>query len=129
MATASTKEKRLDQSEEEPSASLPVGHPQAGYVSPDLSFHDSTGILPDEEKEWHETRNKAREESVEAVEEGETKAAEELAEATEEANKQAQAARDAQIKKQVDAGLIAAPTPTPGQIVAEKQEKGSKSSS
>ena len=47
--------------------------------------------------------------------------AEELAAATEEADKQAQAARDAQVKKQVDAGLIAAPTPSAGAIVAEKQ--------
>ena len=87
--------------------SLPVNHPQAGYISPDLSFQDGTGILPEAEKAWHELRDKVQEEGATAVAEHEAEVAEELAEATEEADKQAQAAREAQIKKQVDAGLIA----------------------
>jgi hypothetical protein len=29
---------------EEPKATLPVGHPKAGYVRPDLSTHDPNGI-------------------------------------------------------------------------------------
>jgi predicted nucleic acid-binding Zn ribbon protein len=65
---------------DEPKQSLPVGHPQAGYVSPDLSTHDGTGTLPDSEKEWHEARNDARDEEVEAVAEAEDKAAKEEAE-------------------------------------------------
>jgi len=59
---------------EEPKATLPVGHPAAGYVSPDLSAHDGTGIIPDEEKAWHEQRNEAREEQLEAVADAEDKA-------------------------------------------------------
>lgn len=126
---ATTKEKNLNQSEEEPSASLPINHPQAGYVSPDLSFHDGTGILPEAEKAWHEARNKAQEEGAEAVAEQETKADKEIKEAEEEASKRAEAARDAQVKKQVDSGQIAEPTASAGEIIAEKQEKGSKASS
>ena len=58
-------------SEAENTGTLPVGHPEAGYVSPDLSKHDQTGTLPPEEKEWHEARNDARDEEVEKVEENE----------------------------------------------------------
>ena len=65
---------------EEPKQTLPVGHPKAGYVSPDLSTHEGTGTIPDKEIEWHEARNDAREEEVAAVEEGEDKAAKEEAE-------------------------------------------------
>jgi hypothetical protein len=58
-----------------PKQTLPAGHPQAGYVSPDLSTHEGTGTLPPSEVEWHERRNDAREAEVEAVEEAEDKAA------------------------------------------------------
>lgn len=68
---------------EEPKQTLPVGHPRASYVSPDLSRHEGTGTLPDEEIEWHEQRNEAREEEVKAAEESETKAAKEEREASE----------------------------------------------
>lgn len=66
---------------EEPKATLPVGHPAAGYVSPDLSAHDGTGTIPDVEKEWHEERNDARDAEVEAVNDAEDKAAKEEREA------------------------------------------------
>jgi hypothetical protein len=56
---------------EEPKRTLPVGHPQAGYVEPDLSYHEGTGTLPDEEIEFHEARNEAREAEVQAVAENE----------------------------------------------------------
>ena len=61
----------------EPKATLPVGHPKAGYVDPDLSYHEGTGVIPDEEVEWHEARNEAREEQIDEVAEGEDKAAKE----------------------------------------------------
>ena len=54
--------------EAEDVGTLPVGHPEAGYVSPDLSKHEGTGKLPPEEIEWHEERNEARDEEVEKVE-------------------------------------------------------------
>lgn len=60
---------------DEPKLTLPVGHPQAGYTTADLSYHEGTGTLPDEEIEVHEERNAAREEEVEAVAENEHKVA------------------------------------------------------
>ena len=62
---------------EEAKLTLPVGHPQAGYVEPDLSYHEGTGTLPDEEIEIHEERNAAREEEAQAVAENEDKVARE----------------------------------------------------
>jgi hypothetical protein len=53
--------------EAEDRGTLPVGHPEAGYVSPDLSTHEGTGTLPPEEIEWHEARNDAHDEEVENV--------------------------------------------------------------
>lgn len=70
--------------DDEPKLTLPVGHPQAGYVEPDLSYHEGTGILPDEEIDFHEARNAAREADVEAVAAGEHEAATKEAEAREE---------------------------------------------
>lgn len=52
---------------DEPLLTLPTGHPQAGYVSPDLSLRDGTGTLPAEEQEWHDDRNDARQAEVDAV--------------------------------------------------------------
>jgi hypothetical protein len=63
---------------------LTPGHPEASYVSPDLSFHEGTGDIPDEEKAWHEERNKAQQEGVKAAEESEAKAREEQRERDEE---------------------------------------------
>jgi len=60
---------------EEPKQSLPPGHPQAGYVDPDLSYHEGTGTIPDAEAAWHEERNDAREQQVKAVEDNEHKVA------------------------------------------------------
>lgn len=70
--------------DDEPRLTLPVGHPAAGYVEPDLSYHEGTGILPPDELEFHEARNEAREDEVERVAEGEHEAAKLEAEAREE---------------------------------------------
>ena len=65
----STKEK------EEPKLTLPPGHPNAGYVEPDLSLQDGTGTLPDDLQAWHDKRDETRQESVDAVAEAEDKTA------------------------------------------------------
>lgn len=54
---------------------LPTGHPSAGYVEPDLSYHEGTGTIPDEEKDWHDDRNEARQADVDAVAKAEDEAA------------------------------------------------------
>lgn len=66
---------------DEPKATLTPGHPAAGYVSPDLSFHEGTGTIPEEEKAWHEERNDKHDEEIEAVVEAEDKAKKEEDEA------------------------------------------------
>jgi len=68
---------------DEPKQSLPSGHPQAGYVSPDLSYVEGVGTLPDEEQEEHDKRNEEREAEVEAVEANEDKVAKDEAKAKE----------------------------------------------
>jgi hypothetical protein len=73
------------QATDEDKATLPVGHPQAGYVSPDGSFSDNAGIPPDKEKEWNEQRDQAHEDEVEAVADAEDKAVKEEQEAQEKA--------------------------------------------
>jgi hypothetical protein len=72
--------------EETPKKSLPVNHPQAGYVRPDLSLID--GREPADESEVEDTEPKtrqeridAREAEVEAIAESEHKAATEEEEA------------------------------------------------
>lgn len=60
---------------EEPKQTLPSGHPEAGYVRPDLSLQDGTGKLPESEQEWHDDRDEAREAEVEAVTANEDKTA------------------------------------------------------
>jgi hypothetical protein len=78
---AATKEKT-----EAPKKSLPVNHPQAGYVEPDLSAidgRDPPEAPPEEEekpKSWQEARD-AREAEVKAIAEAEDKAASEEEEA------------------------------------------------
>lgn len=84
------------QQEQEPKQTLPVGHGQAGYVSPDLSYHEGTGTIPESEAEWHEKRNEARDEEVQAVEEREDKVA------TEEAKEREKQQKDRE-KEQKDA--------------------------
>lgn len=56
---------------------LTPGDPEASYVSPDLSFHEGTGDIPDEERDWHEKRNEAQQEGVKAAEESEKNARDE----------------------------------------------------
>jgi hypothetical protein len=83
-------------------APLGAGDPQASYVSPDLSFHDGTGIIPDSEKEWHEERNKAHDEEVKAAVESEQKVVEEREKAAEAEAKEAEAeAKKAEAKPAV----------------------------
>ena len=75
---------------EERKLTLPSGHPQAGYVSPDLSGMDGVGTLPDEEQKIHDERDDAREAEVEAVAEHEDKVAREEIKAREDAEKAAE---------------------------------------
>jgi len=70
---------------EEPKLTLPTGHPEAGYVSPDLSFSDTGGPVPDAEKEWADERDSARKTEVEAVAAHEDEVAKAEAAAAEEA--------------------------------------------
>lgn len=72
---------------EEPKQTLPVGHPQAGYTTADLSFQDGVGALPPEEQEWHDNRDDAQADEAEAVAENEDKVAKAEAKAAEEAEK------------------------------------------
>jgi hypothetical protein len=62
---------------EEPKRKLPVGHPRAGYVAPDLSYQEDTGTLPDVEQQWHDERDEARDKEVEKIAAEEDKAAKE----------------------------------------------------
>jgi hypothetical protein len=81
---------------EQPLRKLPVGHPKAGYVGPDLSFRDSAGTLPDEDEQVYEDAVAEREDLVAKIAEAEDAAAkEEEAEAeaaAEEASPQPKAA-------------------------------------
>lgn len=86
------------QATDEEKATLPVGHPQAGYTSPDGSFSDGAGTLPESEKKWNEQRDKAHDEEVEAVADAEDKAVQEQKKAEEKAaaeDKDAPAAKKA----------------------------------
>jgi hypothetical protein len=55
--------------------SLPTGHPEAGYLSPDKSFTDGAGTFPPEEQEERDEREKAREAEVKAIEDHEDEVA------------------------------------------------------
>jgi uncharacterized protein YaiL (DUF2058 family) len=68
---------RSTQEKEERKLTLPTGHPQAGYVSPDLSGLDGVGDLPEDEQKAHDERNKAQEEEAAAIAESEDKVARE----------------------------------------------------
>lgn len=70
MAKSDTKEKQ------KPNKTLGVNDPESSYVSPDLSFHEGTGQIPDEEREWHEARNERQQEEVEAANKSEDEVAE-----------------------------------------------------
>jgi hypothetical protein len=118
---ADTKAKDKDLEDLRIPTALPVGHPAAGYVSPDLSFHEGRGTLPDEEKEWHEKRNKAREEEVEKVEEQEPEAAKQEAIARKE---QAEESRKARVEE--GAMMLSA---LAGSVVGPAPSKSSSSSS
>ena|SRR5215831_3213333 len=61
---------------EEPKLTLPIGHPQAGYVPPDLSYRSGAGTS-DEEEAGLEEQIAARDELVAAVEEHEDQVAHE----------------------------------------------------
>jgi hypothetical protein len=52
---------------EEKKLTLPVGHPEAGYVGPDLSFTDGVGTLPKEEQDARDEQAALHEEEVQAV--------------------------------------------------------------
>ena len=52
---------------EQPLLKLPVGHPQSGYVGPDLSFRDSAGTLPDEDQQAYDDAVSDREDQVAEV--------------------------------------------------------------
>ena len=56
---------------EEPKLKLPVGHPSAGYVGPDLSLQDGVGTLPAEAQKEFDDAVADREDEVAAVEEAE----------------------------------------------------------
>ncbi|HSV08529.1 MAG TPA: hypothetical protein VLI07_18580 [Candidatus Binatus sp.] len=60
---------------DEPKLKLPAGHPQAGYVGPDLSLQDGVGTLPDDAQKEIDEANADREDEVAAVEDAEHKAA------------------------------------------------------
>jgi hypothetical protein len=109
MPTKDSKDRPLrTRAEDEGTETLPVGHPQAGYVSPDLSEHDQTGTLPPEEKEWHEARNEAHDDEVERVNEGEAKVAKEEREEREKLSDEREGAREKQQQQKP-------PTPAPKQ--------------
>jgi hypothetical protein len=59
----------------EPKLTLPAGHPQAGYVGPDLAPKEDMGVIPDEEQEYFDKLREDHEAEVKAVEEQEHKVA------------------------------------------------------
>ena len=105
---------KVKEARERGATKLPVNHPQAGYTSPDLSFRDSVGLLPDREQEWHDERDEAQAEGELRVIESDEKLAKEEQEAIAEYDEKVAKAREAQIEKQVAAGIIPAPVLPPG---------------
>jgi hypothetical protein len=77
--------------------SLPIGHPQAAYISPDLSLQDGVGTLPDEEQEAHDEQVEAQQAEAEAAAEHEDKVAK--AEAQEAEAKDKEAPKQQQLPK------------------------------
>jgi hypothetical protein len=92
--------------QQEQKLGLPAGHPQAGYVSSDLSLEkgDGYGILPEEEKQWHEKRDKARAEKLDEVRDSEDKAAKEERKRAEE-----------ELKRSQEQAEKVTPSPRPGE--------------
>lgn len=88
---------------EQPLLKLPAGHPQSGYVGPDLSFRDGAGTLPDEDQQAHEDALSDREDQVAQVAEAEDAAAKkeqaEKEQAEEAAQPKAEKAETAAAKK------------------------------
>ena len=65
--------------EEEQLQTLPVGHPQAGYLAPKHDQVQGTGTLPPEEQEAWDARIAEQEAQAQAVAENEDKVAKEEA--------------------------------------------------
>jgi hypothetical protein len=76
---------------EERKLTLPVGHPQAGYVGPDLSGVDGVTTFSPEEQKLRDERQAAYEDDLKAVTDNEDKVARDEAKAAEAAAKQQQA--------------------------------------
>ncbi len=79
-----------DKKQEEPKQTLPAGHPQAGYLSPDTSLEDGVGLRPEVEQKRVDEANEAREKEAEAIVEHEHKVATEEQEAALKAQEKAQ---------------------------------------
>lgn len=84
--------------QEEPKLTLPAGHPQAGYLSPDTSLEDGIGLRPDVEQQAVDEANKAREDEAAAITDHEHKVATEEAAAAAEAAAPAPAPKAAAAK-------------------------------
>ena len=85
---------------EEPKQTLPSGHPQAGYISPDRFYSEGTGTLPPDEQQARDELLEEREADVEAVEANEDKVAKEEAKAAEAAAKQTETTTKAAAKSE-----------------------------
>lgn len=81
-----------------PKRTLPAGHPQAGYVGPDLSFTDGIGARPDEEQDAYDEMVAEHQAEVDAVTDAEDKIATAEVIAAEKAQVQQEAAVKAQQK-------------------------------
>lgn len=73
MANTTTKTAK-----EEPKGELPAGHPQAGYVGPDLSGITGIETLSEDEQEHYDDQVAAQEEEAETVAEAEDKVVKDL---------------------------------------------------
>jgi hypothetical protein len=60
---------------EETKQTLPVGHPNAGYVAPTHEDVQGTGTVPDAEQSWYDDRVEAQKAENDAVAENEDKVA------------------------------------------------------
>jgi hypothetical protein len=88
--------------DDEPKLTLPAGHPQAGYLSPDVSFQDGfNGAVDDETSDAWDEMIAAREDEAQAIAENEDKVAREEQKALEE-----RAKKDRERQEQVAAGKI-----------------------
>jgi hypothetical protein len=124
--------KTKDEEKLEAKASLPVNHPKAGYVSPDLSEIVDREPPNEEERSRQSRKRPTREENIEkrekevkAVAESEDEIAKEESEAEAKAAELAAEAAKKQKDIQAKAGIIPEPTPTSGELLA-KQESSSR---